>query len=92
VISAPFDCNRNRQPGRAVHSVRPDCVYVRRSSGNGASVLRTEDVQALHRQQFSLWWPLETLSANFVGHFVEKSNMSQNSSTKCPDKVGDEDS
>ena len=33
---------------------------------------------------------LETLSANFVGHFVEKSNRSQNSSTKCPDKVGDE--
>ena len=34
---------------------------------------------------------LETLSANFVGHFVEKSNLSQNSSTKCLDKVGDED-
>jgi len=42
-------------------------------------------------QQFSLWRRLETLSANFVGHFVEKSNMSQNSSTKCLDKVGDED-
>jgi hypothetical protein len=34
---------------------------------------------------------LETLSANFVGHFVEKSDMAQNSSTKCPDKVGGED-
>ena len=34
---------------------------------------------------------METLSANFVGHFVEKSNMFQNSSTKCPDKVGDKD-
>ena len=33
---------------------------------------------------------LETLSANLVGHFVEKSTMSQNSSTKCFDKVGDE--
>ena len=42
-------------------------------------------------QQFSLWRCLETLSANFVGYFVEKSNMSQNSSTKCPDKVGDKD-
>ncbi len=33
----------------------------------------------------------ETLSPNFVGHFIEKSNPSQNSSTKCFDKVDDED-
>src|SRR5438552_2004803 len=38
-------------------------------------------------QQFSLWPRLETLSA----HFVEKSNLSQNRSTKCLDKVADED-
>src|SRR5436309_1722500 len=42
-------------------------------------------------QQFSLWRHLETLPANFVGHFVEKSNVLQNSSTKGLDKVGDED-
>src|SRR5437016_6725896 len=42
-------------------------------------------------QQFSLWRHLETLPANFVGHFVEKSNIFQNSSTKGLDKVGDED-
>src|SRR5688500_14754290 len=42
-------------------------------------------------QQFSLWRRSETLSSNFVGYFVEKCNLSQNSSTKCLDKVGDED-
>src|SRR5437016_11512938 len=42
-------------------------------------------------QQFSLWRHPETLWANFVGHFVEKSNIFQNSSTKALDKVGDED-
>src|SRR2546427_3519170 len=42
-------------------------------------------------QQFSLWRHLETLPANFVGHFVEKSNIFQSSSTKGLDKVGDED-
>jgi len=28
-------------------------------------------------------------AGHFASHFVEKSNMSQNSSTKCLDKVGD---
>jgi len=42
-------------------------------------------------QQLSLWRRLETLLENFFGHFVEKPNMSQNASTKCADKVGDED-
>jgi YHS domain-containing protein len=42
-------------------------------------------------QQFSLWRRLNTLSENFVGHFVEKSNNSQNASTKSADNVGDED-
>ena len=35
--------------------------------------------------------PLMATFGNFVGHFVEKSNISQNGSTKCPDKVTDED-
>ncbi len=38
-------------------------------------------------QQFSLWRRLETLSANLVGHFVEKSNLAQNSSTKWATKT-----
>jgi hypothetical protein len=42
-------------------------------------------------QQFSFWRRLKTLSENFVGHFVEKSDISQNASTKRADKVGDED-
>jgi uncharacterized protein YbdZ (MbtH family) len=46
---------------------------------------------SLGAKQFSLWRRLKTLSENFVGYFVEKSNISQNASTKCADKVGDED-
>jgi hypothetical protein len=42
-------------------------------------------------QQCPLWRRLETSSEHFVSDFVEKSNMSQDVSTKCADKVGDED-